>query len=146
MFTRCCYHLWYYLIIFIADPMCQSPSTHTHGLHPVGCLREPCVYIYIYIYTHTYIHTCIHTYMHAYIHTYMFLHTERLAQTLRRLEGGSRTAKHALSLPARKCRREQTLLNGVNATCGQTTLCIHKTLRTFPQMPGTRRSDRRRHG
>ena len=71
------------------------------------------------------IYICIYVYIH--VHTYFF-HTERLAQTLRRLEGGSRTAKHAFSLPVRKRRREQTLPNEVNVACGQTTLCIHKTL------------------
>ena len=71
------------------------------------------------------IYICIYVYIH--VHTYFF-HTERLAQTLRRLEGGSRTAKHALSLPVRKSRREQTLPNEVKVAYGQTTLRVHKTL------------------
>ena len=72
---------------------------------------------------------------HTHTHTH-FLHTERLAQTLRRLEGGSRTAKHALSLPVRKRKGDKGSQTIPNKHTHTHTHTHHRRARAFVRIGG----------
>ena len=82
----------------------RTPSSANFRPEMFGFLAQSCVYIYIYICIHIhiiYIYIYVYTHIHAHTYTYI-LHTERLAQTLRRLRIGSQTAMHAWGLLSRE--------------------------------------------